>query len=116
MTTTSEQVQRESRAARNQSLFRDVNERIEEMSLTTTLVEFVCECANVECTERMPLRLGEYGSVRQDGTRFAVLPGHVLPDVERVVERHDRYEVVEKARHAGETAAELDPRAPAGAS
>ena len=40
-----------------------------------------------ECTSRL----------RAEPTRFAVKPGHELPDVERVVERHESYFVVEKA-------------------
>jgi hypothetical protein len=34
--------------------------------------------------------------VRGDNDRFAVVPGHENPEIERVVERHERYVVVDK--------------------
>ena len=43
-------LQRE-RAAKNQSLFREVNERIEDLDHTSTFIEFICECANEECSD-----------------------------------------------------------------
>jgi hypothetical protein len=51
--------------------------------------------------------------LRADGTRFAVAPdeAHVFPEVEHVVERNERYWVVEKVGVAGELAAKIDPRA-----
>jgi len=54
----------------------------------------------------------EYERVRRVPTHFLVLPGesHVFPDIERVVEDHDGYVVVEKFGDAGRMAAKLDPR------
>ena len=47
-------VDRQARAARNQSLFRDVNERIEEaISKLTTFHEFVCECPKWNAPKRL---------------------------------------------------------------
>ena len=40
-----------------------------------------------------------------------MLNGHEVPDIEDVVERHERYIVVEKREHAGATAEAVDPRA-----
>jgi hypothetical protein len=103
------------RAARNQSLFREVNERIEALpSLPpSTFIEYVCECFLNECTEHISLTSSEYEAVRRHPTRFAVLPGHIDPMVERVipgVSAIDRYEVVDKIEAAGDIAAHLDPR------
>jgi hypothetical protein len=42
--------------------------------------------------------------------RFAVTPGHLRPEVERVVEKHRLYWVVEKFGEAAEVAEETDPR------
>jgi hypothetical protein len=55
----------------------------------------------------------EYEALRAKGTRFAVMPheDHVYPDVELVVERHDRCWVVEKIGVAARVAEEIDPRA-----
>jgi hypothetical protein len=102
------------RAARNEALFRRVNERLEEVNegfqLVTDDAEFVCECASVDCAERLHMSLAKYEAVRRVSTQFIVKPDHVLPDDERVVERHPQYIVVEKFGHAGERARDLDPR------
>jgi hypothetical protein len=105
---------RADRAARNEALFRRVNERLEEVNegfqLVTDDAEFVCECANMECAERIHLPLAKYEAVRRYATHFLVKPDHVLPEEERVVERHPQFIVVEKFGHAGERARDLDPR------
>jgi hypothetical protein len=56
----------------------------------------VCECGNASCREGVPLSRGEYLAVRGHPRHFAVVPGHEIPDVETVVERHDGYLVIEK--------------------
>jgi hypothetical protein len=108
--------QLERRAAKNQSLFRDVNERVSEINkehgLWVTLSDWICECADETCTERIELTPRQYEKVRESGTHFAVTPSkeHVVPDVERVVEQHERYWVVEKEGEAASVAERLDPR------
>ena len=37
---------------------------------------FFCECGDGDCVERIPLRLEEYESVRQDRTGHVVADGH----------------------------------------
>jgi hypothetical protein len=44
----------------------------------------------------MRMTLAEYRSLRLDPHRFGVLPGHEVLEVEDVIERNDRYLVVEK--------------------
>jgi len=91
---------REERIARNEARFRDINERLrgdlQTLADETEPLRFVCECGNASCREGVPLAIGEYLAVRADPLHFAVAPGHEIPDVESVVERHDRYVVVEK--------------------
>ena len=95
--TTESIAKRQAHATRNQSLFRDVNEQIELVASSLSMFhEYVCECASEGCCERMSLTHDEYEAVRRHPTRFAVKPGHELPDVERVVERHEGYFVVQK--------------------
>jgi hypothetical protein len=53
-----------------------------------------------------------YEQIRQHPARFAVRPGHELLEVERVVEEHDGYLVVEKVGVAQEVAERHDPRGP----
>jgi hypothetical protein len=94
------------RAPHNQSLFRDVNDRIREMSeklAQTDPGDFICECLDVSCTLRIALTRDEYSALREDPNRFAVAAdgSHVSP-VERVVQKTDRYWVVEKLAAAAE--------------
>jgi hypothetical protein len=102
------------RAARNESLFREVNERIEDAAtkLSPMFTEFMCECADDECFERVSLTLVEYSSIRESGpTYFVVSIGHTDPEIERVVDGEaDRYDVVQKVGEAAEAAIALDPR------
>jgi hypothetical protein len=92
---------RSARAAKNQALFRGANDRVKELneafSLVTSLGEWICECANVDCIERIEMSVDAYEAVRRHETRFFVAPGddHFWPDVERVIELTDGYWVVE---------------------
>ena len=103
--------EREIRAARNQALFRSVNERLRKMndaisSFTGTFV-ITCECADRTCIEQIEIAPDEYEAVRAHPRQFAVLPGHIYPDVEHVVRETPVYVVVEKVQKAGELADEL---------
>ncbi len=51
----------------------------------------------MDCAERIELSRSEYERIRSRQTFFVVVPGHELPEIERVVERADRYAIVEKA-------------------
>ena len=96
------------RTARNESLLREVNERIEELSADAEaqgiapegLIEFHCECGREDCTERVRLTVEEYQGVRADNDRFAVVPGHETPEMEVVVEVAERFVVVDKLPEA----------------
>ena len=48
--------------------------------------------------------------MRKDSRRFAVVPGHVFPETERVVAGNERYEVVEKFGEAVEVTDAADRR------
>ena len=48
------------KAAKNQALFRDVNERIEELVGKAWHPDFICECADEHCVEKLQLSLREY--------------------------------------------------------
>jgi hypothetical protein len=85
------------RLARNQAIFREVNERLREIANpTASSSEYVCECSAVECHTTLELELSEYEAVRSKPNVFVILPGHELLDVERVLEENDRYMLVEK--------------------
>jgi hypothetical protein len=99
---------------KNEHLFRQVNERVEEVSLTTPraerTLEFFCECDQLGCLETVKATRAEYEAVRTASTHFLVLPGHVDRSVEHVVDSNERFTVVEKDGAAGRRAEESDPR------
>lgn len=106
--------EREVRIAKTEALFRDVNERIAEASgrFEAEEAEFMCECADPGCAERLHVPLDEYEEVRETPTRFVLNPEHVKPDVETVVRRRRGYAIVEKVdRVVARIVSQLDPRA-----
>jgi hypothetical protein len=88
------------RIARNEASFRHINEDLEEglrqVARPPALLRFICECGRHECALTVELSFEEYEAVRRDSRHFAIAPGHALPEAERVVAVHARYEVVEK--------------------
>jgi hypothetical protein len=106
--------ERTRRLGANEALFRHVNERIREVDDRFGVgaeANYVCECADASCAELVALTLDEYEAVRASPYRFFVVPGHDVPDVEAVVERHARYDVVEKfPGDAAAVAGANDPR------
>jgi hypothetical protein len=87
------------RKANNQAVFREVNERIAEVSAALDSSDgevqaFVCECSRIGCRELVEVPVAVYSRVREDPTRFLVLAGHEDGDHEAVVERQGRYLIV----------------------
>jgi hypothetical protein len=83
---------------RNEQLARRVNERTADDVERGAFAgpEFLCECGNATCMERLLMSLVEFEQVHSNARRFAVLHGHELPEVERIVSVTPRYSVVEK--------------------
>jgi hypothetical protein len=104
--------EREVRAARNQALFRAVNERLAELNdafaSATERFTIACECADVHCVGMIEIEPRKYLAVREEPRHFAVLREHIVPDVEDVVREHERYVVVEKRHAAGELSEALE--------
>jgi hypothetical protein len=106
---TKEQIERRTR---NQILFRDVNNRILDVTdlfSAEDTSDFLCECSDPECTETASLTVEEYRSIRAEPTHFVTTPGHFEPTVDEVIGRHDRFWIVtvvpgEPTRLAEETA------------
>jgi len=104
------------RIGTNESIFRNVNERIAESAerFDADSAEFVCECADSACTSRIEASLDAYERTRGHPTRFLLVPAHVDERVERVVERRRRYAVVEKFEQTvAATVRRLNPRSAA---
>ena len=106
--------EREVRAARNQSLFRAINEKIIDLSEAfaafTGDFQIACECADTFCLDSLTITPEAYEEVRGQANRFVVLPGHIVPEIEDVVAEGEGYVVVEKIAVAGRVAEALDPR------
>jgi hypothetical protein len=110
---------RKERQAKNEALFRALNERVR--TLTDSLSfegvvdgeqpeDYLCECADESCTGRVSLTREEYESVRASPFQFVVLPGHVVVDIETVVQSSERFMVVEKDPGEREHALKTHPR------
>ena len=104
---------REERLAKNQVIFRTVNEAIEQNALKSGGLDeyqFICECSAADCFERIGLTVSQYEHIRREGVRFVVTPGHEDVEVELVVGTRGTYSIVEKDGSAGIVAEFDDPR------
>ena len=113
----SQPLDRFSRQARNEALFREVNEQIAVLvhsvpaRSSEQIVDFVCECGTEGgCGERVQVPLAVYERVRAQDDRFVVLPGHETPEIERAIDWTDDYVIVDKF-DAFEPLVADDPRA-----
>jgi hypothetical protein len=91
----------EGRVAANEEAFRRLNAHLRgrlERFLPWRLkcADYVCECSDGACTVRVELSDREYRHARAAARRFLIAPEHNTSGQERVVERHDRYWLVEK--------------------
>lgn len=104
--------ERGDRLARNETMFRAVNERVEEVVQpgADEQIDFLCECGNSDCVEKVTLTRHEYEQVRSDATQFAVAPGHELPEIEETVLRTEHFLVVRKHHDEADIAQQTDPR------
>jgi hypothetical protein len=103
------------RVARNESTFREANERIHRTAHEywhDGLVPFICECADRGCKQIIQLSLEDYAEVRAHPRRFVVAPGHDADGgpAGRIVAEHSTYAVVEKTGRSGALAEERDAR------
>ena len=99
------------RAARNQAMFRAINERLTRDDLVAEMTGghmIACECADPTCVQTLAITTAQYREVRREPRRFAVLPGHVYPDIENAIAESGAYVVVEKIGQAGELAEALE--------
>jgi hypothetical protein len=85
------------RALRNEEFFRGANQAIaRDADTDAEPIEFLCECAHLDCVTRLLIPPRDWHAIHQQELHFVVAPGHVLPDVERVVSDAGGYQVVEK--------------------
>ena len=93
------------RAARNEEIFRGVNDLIQEGAERHNVdapLSFHCECGQASCVGTIEIAPPEYERVVQERYRFVLIPGHEQTSIERVVERRPGYVIVEKVGRARE--------------
>jgi hypothetical protein len=110
---------RDDRVASNEGLLREINDRIEEIvsgefgrgeaEAEAQEGDFLCECGQENCIESVHMKVSEYEKIRREKTRFVVVPGHEDDEIEEVVDRHERYVVVEKHPEEAAIAEATDP-------
>jgi hypothetical protein len=101
------------RVGSNEAMFRRINESVEwDYSETNYagLIGFLCECGVSGCEEPIEMTGREYESVRANPRRFALIADHAIGTTETIVERHQRYAVVEKHVDVADLAERSDPR------
>jgi hypothetical protein len=100
------------RRALNENVFRELNERLEQLGeeFGDDTVEFLCECADPACAAPLTIPVSLYETVRKHSRWFLVVPGHERAGIERVVQEHPDCLVIEKVGEAGEVAEDTDPR------
>ena len=97
----------------NEATFRKVNEGMEAGQDSEGFLTFLCECGRLGCNKLISLTRPEYEGIRANSRRFALVDGHEMPEVEDVVERFERYIVVEKRGHPeADVVEQTDPRKP----
>lgn len=85
------------RLAKNEILFRSVNERLDDLAPPwSKTTDYLCECSETSCVEIVELTQTEYERVRSRPTVFVVVPGHERPEIEKVVEENEGFTLVEK--------------------
>lgn len=99
------------RLAQNETIFRQVNEHVRaaEERVRHDSPRFICECSQIDCDEHVPVDLDTYRTVRESPARFFVAPGHAEAEIEKVVESHATYEIVEKIGPGREVAERTAP-------
>jgi hypothetical protein len=108
--------ERQERIALNEALFREVNERTKEIAEAMApgepppVLRIFCECGLTDCAARLDVAAGDYERVRGEPEWFIVAVGHVIPDVETVVDELSAYLVVEKHEEEAAIARATDPR------
>ena len=87
--------------ARNESVFREMNEWTEEatderLGMDRPMDTYLCECSDSSCTDPINLTRDEYEAVRAEPIRFAIAVHHENPEIDRVLLENPRFATVEK--------------------
>jgi hypothetical protein len=91
----------ERRLKENEIIFREANRNIadyveEQVGADGLLVSFYCECARLNCRQRLQLTISMYKNLHSNNRQFIALEGHEIPEIEKVILKGDGYVVIEK--------------------
>jgi hypothetical protein len=90
----------ERRLKENEVIFQQANKGvadfISEDDKSDPVIKFYCECSNMDCRERIALKISEYEKLHVDQRHFIALEGHDMPSIENVVSKHKGFVVVKK--------------------
>jgi hypothetical protein len=86
----------EAQTRNRQFVFREVNARIAEITITQgePTSGFICECGQSDCTSILDLSLGDYQALREGGDFFIAARGHCVEGVDRLVESREGFDVL----------------------
>ena len=90
---------RQVRLAKNQALFRAVNDQIDYMAQeqsTVVPLNFLCECADEDCHGRVEVDVTDWEDVASQHNLFLMEAGHQRSEDEEVVGQVGEYEVARK--------------------
>jgi hypothetical protein len=94
------------RIAEQQALMRTVNQNIRVVDRSwgpAQPITILCECGNA-CATHVTVGLSEYERVRLDPTHFLIATEHLIEEVDRPLEQHDSWLLVEARGIAAEIA------------
>jgi anti-sigma B factor antagonist len=92
---------RKQRIIKNEETFRDYNNRRMQAEPIDSaddeeMIPFVCECGDGDCIEALMITAATFTEAHSAPNLFVVKPGHLYPDVERLVTEDETYAIVEK--------------------
>jgi hypothetical protein len=101
------------RAAHNEEVFRQINEKIDEgaeQHHVASPLPFHCECGRLTCTDTIELEPSRYDQIASNPLHFIIKPEHRVNAIERVISQHELYLVVEKVGEARREVEREHPR------
>ena len=91
---------RQERLTQNQKTVRGANERLEEAVEARVdgrgTVPFLCECADIDCTDRIEMTTSDYTAAHIDRHMYVLVAGHATVDGEEMVDDLGGYLVMRK--------------------
>src|SRR5438045_2824454 len=105
------------RKAMNEARFQIENERLDRQAdgegpVAPDRVGFRCECSHTDCDTVLLLTIEEYAGVRTRRRQGLQAHRHLDSSIERLVEQHPRYDVIETLGPAGRIVAAADSNPP----